>query len=82
MIALAVFMVCAALRPFLLKKIVESTGGKWDWQSPLRNISEEKKALKVLPANNLRNRLRLINSAALFSWLVGILALVLHKLAK
>jgi hypothetical protein len=76
-----VFMVCVIIRMFLLKQIVESTGGKWDWQSPLQNISEERRAINVLSANNLRSRLLFLNVVALSSWLTGIMALVVHALA-
>jgi hypothetical protein len=81
MASVAVFFISCLIRPFLLKKIVESTGGEWNWQSPLKNISEERRALKVLPANGLRNQLRLVNIVAISSWLVGLLTLVLHKVA-
>jgi hypothetical protein len=82
MISCAIFAVCAAVRQFLMKKIVESAGGNWDWQSPLKNVSEEKRALQVLPSSKLRRHLRLLNGVAVTSWLVGLAVLVMHTAAK
>jgi hypothetical protein len=67
-----VFAICCLLRVFLMKKIVQSSGGIWDINSPFRNVREERKALRNLPQGKLRTELRLLNVVAVGSWLAGL----------
>jgi hypothetical protein len=76
------FAACAILRVFLMKKIVQSTGGNWDINSPLRNLREERKALRSLPQGRLRTELRLITIVAVCSWLIGVGILVMQSYKK
>ena len=70
--AIVVFFLCVLSRLFLIKRIVQSTGGAWDLNTPFRNVREERKALRILPKGSLRTQLRLTTIAALSSWLVGL----------
>ena len=67
-----IFLTCCLLRVFLTRKIVQSSGGIWDINSPFRNVREERKALRNLPQGKLRTELRLVNVVAVGSWLAGI----------
>lgn len=67
-----IFAACCLLRVFLMRKIVLSSGGTWDLNSPFRNFGEERKALSNLPQGKLRRELRLLTIVGVGSWLIGV----------
>ena len=80
--AIAVFAACALLRVWLMRKIVRSTGGTWDINTPWINVREERKALRNLPRGRLRTQLRLTTIVAVGSWLIALVIGVTQSYKK
>ena len=68
----AVLATCAVWRVALFRKIVRSTGGTWDINFPMKNLREERKAMRSLPPGRLRTEFSVNMILALGSWLVAL----------
>ena len=76
----SLFLVCVLLRVRTLSQMIRLIGGTTSWSSPaLQRLREERLSLhQVDKEHPLRKKLKLINAAAILSWLVGLSILVTH----
>jgi hypothetical protein len=79
---IVIFFICVIWHLSLMRRIVRSSGGKWDINSPFQRVSEERKALRTLPKGTLRNEWRLLKIVAWSSWLFAMVILILHQHKK
>jgi hypothetical protein len=63
------FLVCALLRIFIVRKIVLVAGRTWDLNSPFQRGRVERESIKALQPSALKTQYRAVTAVGVGAWL-------------